>query len=56
MPDAEKALSALVRSHSNWAYRENTIIQAAIIMLSEASKEDVEKYLRKVHQKDGRYC
>lgn len=53
---ASKALAKLKTNHECWAYRENTIIQAAILMFSDASKEDIESYLKKIHCNDGRYA
>lgn len=56
MPDAEKSLSALVDKHKNWAYRSNTIVQAAIVAFGEMSEDRQIDYLRRIHKKDGRYC
>lgn len=55
MSDAEKALSALVNEHKCWAYRANTIVQAAIVAFSELTKEQQITYLKQVHSKDSRY-
>lgn len=54
-PKVAKTLAQLVIVHESWAYRTNTIIQAAIVAFSEMSKEDQITYLRKVHQQDGRF-
>lgn len=53
---ASNALEKLKRNHESWEYRENTIIQAAILMFSDARKEDIQYYLRKIHYNDGRYA
>lgn len=54
-PMAEQALSSTLLIHRNWAYRKNTIIQAAIVAFSEITKEQQADYLRKVHRQDGRF-
>lgn len=55
MQDAEQALYSLVNDHENWAYRTNTIIQAAIVAFSEMPNEQQDDYLKRVHRNDGRY-
>lgn len=54
-PLAEKALSSTMLKHESWAYRPNTIIQAAIVAFSEMTEEQQTDYLRKVHRQDGRF-
>lgn len=54
-PMAEKALASTLLIHESWAYRSNTIIQAAIVAFSEMGKEKQIDYLRKVRRKDGRF-
>ena len=56
MPDAEKALSALVDKHESWAYRSNTIVQAAIVAFNEMAADRQKEYLQRIHRKDKRFC
>lgn len=53
-PLAEEALSRTLTIHECWAFRSNTIIQAAIVAFSEMTNEQQIDYLRKVRKKDGR--
>lgn len=55
MQDAEKSLSALVEKHECWLYRNNTIVQAAIVAFSEMSHERQIDYLRRIRKKDRRF-
>lgn len=55
MPEAEEALSTLVKEHDSWAYRTNTIVQAAIVAFSEMPKEQIKEYLSRVRRYDGRF-
>lgn len=55
MKDAENSLSSLIGKHKSWAYRSNTIVQAAIIAFDEMPDEMQIDYLKRIHGKDSRY-
>ena len=50
----EEALAELVFHHETYAFRQNTIVNAAIIAFLDLSQENREKYLKRVRLLDGR--